>query len=490
MPLPQRLIGRVEQQVTLPEVDPVKIAKKCDIDHRAATAKPPHAMPTAVSPDLNEVAIEARHRDLAAEGTRRAEQMFAGAIVRGDELSQIPKPDFSGAAELAAQALVQHTVASTGEIVARERDVSEKEREKNKFQHDHHLTREPREPEDTWKIVLGVIVVLLIEGFCNMNALSAGLRGGLLAGLLLALVLAAANVGAGFAAGFAAREILHTHRWRKILGWLAVAVYLLLLGHWAALLGYYREMLIRHPEAASAMAVQTLRDYGIGRAFFSVEGTVLIGVTIGFGLLAMLSVFAIRDPYPGYARLGHRLTQARDALARTHAAYLAGIDTAVQPILAAISSQYNEWTASRAALRQHIADVRAVLAGYCEFVARVRSSVHLVCSRYRHLLATFSGRPVPAYTGSYDLGEPLDPAPIAARISAWEKTIPDQAAIEVLEKKVAVAQAAVRAAATKAHLEAAAFFAQCAQRARGYGDGRDEGVVTPPLRLPAPQPVV
>jgi hypothetical protein len=237
------------------------------------------------------------------------------------------------------------------------------------------------------------------------------------------------------------------------------------------------------------LAGQALRTYGVTGSVFSVEGAVLIGVTIGFGLLAMLSVFAIREPYPGYARVGQRLAAAQADLDKVQANYRAGIDLSVQPILAALSAQANEWMQSRAALRQHIADAKAVIGGYRRFREKVEHSVGQVCTRYRLLLSKFSGRPITRYAGIYDLGEPLNPGPVAAMIGRWGKVLPDAMAVVAFEKKVAAAQAAISAATTNAHNTAKAFFDECMKRVKGYIDGGDDSPQSPPLRLPAPQPV-
>jgi hypothetical protein len=481
-------MGRLTHQVVFPEVDPVRISKEVDIPHRAASAKPPHQMPTAGSLDLNEEAVQDHHRGLVAEGNKRVGQMLAASSVRSDELSQTPDPDFSDAGTLAEGELDRHKILITREIVEQARQVLALAWEKRQFQHDHKITREPRQRESNIRIALGFALVVVLEGLFNMNALSAGVHGGLLEALLTAMVLAAANVGAGFAAGFAVREILHTKTWRGWLGGGALAGYLVALCTWAALLGYYREMLVQHPDAASAMAVQALIQYGYTGAFLSVQGVLLIGVTIAFGLLAMLSVFITREPYPAYARLGAQLGAAHAAFTQLRADYLAGIDLVIQPISAAVMTQRDDWISNRAALRQHTADVKAVIIGYDQFLEKVRLSVQQVCAGYRRIRAIVSGQPIPAYAGSYNIGAPLDLSSTVARIDVIEKNLDNPAARHDLDRTVSAAQAAIRAAAAAARNGVDAFFAECEAKVQGQSRFPSDETTTRAVRqLPAPQ---
>ena len=80
----------------------------------------------------------------------------------------------------------------------------------------------------------------------------------------------------------------------------------------------------------------------------------------------------------------------------------------------------------------------------------------------------------------------INPGPNAAMISRWEKVLPDAAAVAAFEKKVAAAQAAIRAAAANARSAAQHFFDECANRALGLTSDEDTPP-TPPLRLTAPE---
>jgi hypothetical protein len=88
---------------------------------------------------------------------------------------------------------------------------------------------------------------------------------------------------------------------------------------------------------------------------------------------------------------------------------------------------------------------------------------------------------VPDYTGTYDLGQPLNLAPVCARIAADESRLDDPALILQLNADVVRAQGEVRAAVAKAQAEAGALFADCKARARGWTADMAEG---PMLALP------
>jgi len=178
MPLVKRLVGRVEQQVIFPEVDLEKIANHLDVRHRAAAVRQPHVMPTETTLDLNEVAIEGYHRNLAAEGRHRAETMLAGAMVRGDELAGTAEPDFADAGKLAEQELDKHKTKSAPGIIKAGRELANAEHVTNVFRDAHRLHHDPHPPAPLCWTMLGIFIAVLLEALCNMNALAAGLPGG------------------------------------------------------------------------------------------------------------------------------------------------------------------------------------------------------------------------------------------------------------------------------------------------------------------------
>jgi hypothetical protein len=426
-----------------------------------------HQMPSGKSLDANEMIAVNYHGNLVGISNRETGQGLARMEGERQSLDQDAFPDFNSAGQLAAQEIANHTHASVNGIVDTAREVERASRAVRLFKLRHRLTREPREEERVWKVAIAGMSFIAIEGVCNMTALAEGMRGGLFQGLTTAMTLAAANVGAGVAAGFATRELLHAVPWRRFAGGTALAIYLFGLLSWALLLGHYRQELILHPETASAAAMADL-THGVAGAFASIEGVMLIGVTIGFGLLAMLSVMFTREAYPGYARLGRQLRQALAAYAQACEAYRRGIDAAISPLLAEVMRQRTTAIDARGRLRQHLADVRAVAMDYDQFLERVLRSVDQVCAHYSHVLAVALAAPVPAYTSTYDLGKPLDLIPMLDRVAKDEERLNDPALAKTLDRDVTVAMTEIRDSAAKAQAKAGQIFASCEARARGW----------------------
>lgn len=191
---------------------------------------------------------------------------------------------------------------SLGDTAKRGKAELEAFKTKNGLFHDAHY---PSSTGTYFRYAI-LLFLIVIEGILNASFFAQGLDTGLLGGFSQAVILAAANVLIAFAFGkFAIRYLNHSNTGWKILGFIALAMTLTVMGSLGLGIAHYRDSLtaeLADPEQAALQAILAnpfqLRD------FFS---WALFAISISFGVASMFDGLLSDDLYPGYGSITRRI---------------------------------------------------------------------------------------------------------------------------------------------------------------------------------------
>jgi hypothetical protein len=309
---------------TFAELDVTKIARELNIEAKARANGAKH------KPQQDSRALdETEHQIL--EYIKREQRASHSALHDQIQLysERLAALDFEGtlgivessAIEAAAEFRVQ---ARQGKDLmhARRRDLQAMEEWREEFQRENELKRPAIYPESAlWWVKAGLLVLLLaVEMIINGNFLARGSAFGLVGGALEALSFAALNIiGTALIAFFGVRQLGHRSAFRKVIGFLSLAIYFIFVICLNLALAHYREA------AASGVALDVASQDVIGRlsahpfALAEIKSWILFGLGIGFSAAAFIDVVSMDDPYPSYGRIERRLRMAREQFVDTKA---------------------------------------------------------------------------------------------------------------------------------------------------------------------------
>jgi hypothetical protein len=172
------------------------------------------------------------------------------------------------------------------------------------FKAEHRLTRDARYPTGAWRLfgVALLVALTVVEGLANAQFFAVGVSGGLLEGFVSAFLLAGFNVGVAYFFGRAAiRYINHGGLLPRLIGGAALAASVALMVTIGLGIAHFRDALTSEmPDAAKAALDSFGATPTVLRDVFS---WMLFGITVTFGLIALIDGYMADDPYPGYGRV-------------------------------------------------------------------------------------------------------------------------------------------------------------------------------------------
>src|SRR5215471_19019133 len=187
------------------------------------------------------------------------------------------------------------------------RHLSDLERESEAFRRRHDLNRTARWASGgNLTVKVGVLLALFVfEVFLNGFFLAKGNELGYLGGASEAVTFATLNIGVAFLiAVVGVREINHRNPLRKVFGFAALLVYVVLLVAINLALAHYREVSAALITDAGREVLSRLQTAPLDLTDF--KSWLLFGIGALCSLIAFGDSFLIFDPYPGYGALEKR----------------------------------------------------------------------------------------------------------------------------------------------------------------------------------------
>ncbi len=191
---------------------------------------------------------------------------------------------------------------SADQLAQKRRTERKRMLELREFRRANDLMREANYPL-TGIYHFGVMVLILaVEAAINSGFFAAASPYGLSGGFTQALVISFINVAFSFIFGWKLLPLFHhIEPWRRGVGTIATAGYVLLIGALALITAHYRAALTLSPESADTYAYELIMEdpMGIG----AVASLFLIFVTLIIAVIGCMDGYTFDDPYPGYGRV-------------------------------------------------------------------------------------------------------------------------------------------------------------------------------------------
>lgn len=299
---------------TFPDLDPKEVAKKLKLEDRARELsfrkeplRPPGQLDQIEHEIIEYVESDKKHahqlleEQLQSYSHRLASLDFQGRFTAIHQTAPDCITEFRG--ELAKGEDALHE---------RRRDLVEHEKERDIFREKHGLARPARTHCDAVAFLKWGFLFLLLafESVLNGSFLAVGSAQGLVGGISAALAFAALNVGGAFAtAAFGARLLVHRYALLKIIGAVAVALWIGLTFALNLALAHYREVARALVDEPGQQVISRLREAPL--LLNDIESWVLFGIGILFALAAFVDSLLLFDPYWGYGSLEKRLRKSR-----------------------------------------------------------------------------------------------------------------------------------------------------------------------------------
>jgi hypothetical protein len=203
------------------------------------------------------------------------------------------------------------------ELHSLRRHLRDLEIERDEFRRRHRLRRTAHWASGgNLTLKVGVLLALFVfEVFLNGFFLAKGSELGYLGGAAEAFTFALLNVGVSFLiAAAGVRQLNHRNLFRKLFGLLSLLCYLALAVGLNLALAHYREVAGSLVSDAGRVVLVRLQETPL--AIVDVKSWLFFGLGILCSLIAFADAFLIFDPYPGYAPLEKRRTDAHGAYIR------------------------------------------------------------------------------------------------------------------------------------------------------------------------------
>lgn len=155
--------------------------------------------------------------------------------------------------------------------------------------------------------VLALFVV--VEGLANAFFFSQGIDTGLIGGFVYAALFAAINVGVAFSLGKAViRNVFHRSLARKLWGWTGVVIALVSMVAIGLVIAHFRDSLMVAAPDPTRDALMSLVSSPFGLR--DVLSFLLLAISVGFALAAMLDGLFSGERYPGYGKVSREAEAA------------------------------------------------------------------------------------------------------------------------------------------------------------------------------------
>lgn len=299
---------------TFPDLDPKEVARKLRLEERARELsfrkehlRPPGQLDQIEHEIIEYVESDKKHahqlieEQLQSYSHRQASLDFQGRVTAIHQTAPDCITEFRG--ELAKGEDALHE---------RRRDLIEHETWRENFRREHGLARPARTHSNAAvSLKWGILVLLLVlESALNGSFLAVGAAQGLVGGASVALAFSFLNVGGAVAAAtLGARFLIHRNAFLKILGALAVALWMGVTFALNLALAHFREVAGALVDEPGREVIKRLREAPF--LLNDVESWVLFGIGVLFSLAAFVDSLLLFDPYFGYGIVEKRLRKSR-----------------------------------------------------------------------------------------------------------------------------------------------------------------------------------
>lgn len=312
------------------------------------------------------------------------------------------------------------TVRGLGEI-ARKR-----KQELDSFRLEHQLSREAHFPTGSGGFLRYAILVALVvvEGVLNAKFFAQGLDTGLLGGFTEAGIMASINVGVAFLIGkFAIPYANHVRTFPKILGFIALAVALAVMGCIGLGIAHYRDSLTAEISNPAKAALDAFLAHPLQlKDFFS---WALFAISAAFGLGSLFDGLFSDDLYPRYGSISRRAQSAVD----DHEAELNTLRIALEDLkdeaLSGLDSALKHAQADVAVFESLIQDKQMAGSRLSTALLDADNSLDALLKKFRTENELHrSGVPRPAYFDSQPNLKPIKPP--SFEVAAEESALNEQ----------------------------------------------------------------
>lgn len=154
-----------------------------------------------------------------------------------------------------------------------------------------------------------LVFLVVIEGLLNSAFFAQGLDTGLIGGASYAMSLAAFNIAVAYSVGrVAVRYANHRSMLPAVLGWFSVLFALAAMTTIGLGIAHFRDALTSESASPAAVALATLKTAPF--QLNDVMSWALLGISMAFGIGALLDGLFMDDLYPGYGAATRRARQA------------------------------------------------------------------------------------------------------------------------------------------------------------------------------------
>lgn len=262
--------------------------------------------------------------------------------------------------------------------------VRELEQEMQDFKKVGHLKRTAHYPTKPGQILRwGVIAVLfLLEVTGNSYFLAKGSAYGLIGGFIEALIIAFLNIGVSLAFGFyGLRQLWHRVFWRKMIGAISFAGWLLFTIGFNLFVAHYREALGVFLDGGGAVALQALQANPFGLTDF--QSWVLFGIGALFAFIALVDALSMDDLYPFYGKLDRRLEGARAHYADERSALIDELEEIKSETVDAMQMAKNDLSKRRGEHGSILENRTRAQRAYAQHIAYLERAGNALLSKYR-----------------------------------------------------------------------------------------------------------
>ncbi len=455
-------------------------------------AQPPSAKALVEDFKLKERARERGQRDLPSSDSRRldipeteivshCEDLFAERLkeysrdrVAQEERMRMPAGSAAGADEIVEQACLDIKEAveeERAELETLARTAQQAIGDHNKFRREEGLTREADYPQSRALHIGFLLGLILVETLINGLFFGANVEGGLFAGTSYAVLISIVNVvGLGLIAAVLLRRTRHREPLQKMMGWVLLAIVVLVAVVWNLFVGHYREALavdyppepepaaiVLAPEAGSAAEGIDSCWRGPDEADADQEALCLFlenPVRLGgfysymlllIGLLAWLlgaaDWFHLDDPYPGYGRRDRRRRKAERDLRDECAELLEDLKETHDEAQSRLAGSFTDPAESRKLALSAFDDLRRRHRDLRDYARSLEASVRGALDIYRTNNEETRKTPEPSVWGSawkadWEVPDAPDPEAVLSEEEAAERSRTESALLRERQERL------------------------------------------------------
>lgn len=296
----------------LPDIGVQRLAIELDLSTRG-TQRGQSNEPNAASIELDEIEISIV--DQIGRTARTAQDRVVDELRIADQ--RLSNLEFSKriaeirtASPTASIGFKKTVVEAQSTLFRLKREVREIEAEREQFRKEHSIVRPAHSAASGMRLLkIGLLVFLgAVETIMNSIFLAKGSELGLLGGFTQAIVFAVLNVFVSFALGaFGFRQINHKNLGRKLIGTIALLLFLSFSFFLNVSLGYFREVAAELVVNAGPEVLKRLFT-----PFHDFQTWLFVSMGIVFSGVAFVDGIFMFDPYPGYGKLEQRLEAAHE----------------------------------------------------------------------------------------------------------------------------------------------------------------------------------